>query len=49
VQDCAHQGIAQGWGFMLVLPAQTLEQIASLRRSWWRQYLIEFAKLILKK
>jgi hypothetical protein len=28
---------------------QTLEQIIGLQRSWWRQYLIEFAKLILKK
>jgi hypothetical protein len=35
---------------MLPLPtAQTLDQIVSLQRSWWRQYLTEFAKLILKK
>jgi hypothetical protein len=35
-------------GSMLMPTAQTLDQIVSLRRSWWRQYLIEFAKLVLK-
>jgi hypothetical protein len=29
--------------------AQTLDRIVSLQRSWWRQYLIEFAKLVLKR
>jgi hypothetical protein len=35
-------------GSMLMPTAQTLDQIVGLRRSWWRQYLIEFAKLVLK-
>jgi hypothetical protein len=30
---------------MLMPTVQTLDQIVSLQRSWWRQYLIEFAKL----
>jgi hypothetical protein len=34
---------------MLVPTAQTLEQIVSLQRSWWRQYLTEFAKLVLQR
>jgi hypothetical protein len=34
---------------MLVPTAQTLEQIASLQRTWWLQYLTEFARLLLSK
>ncbi len=33
----------------MVLPtAQTHDQIVSLQRTWWLQYLIEFAKLVEK-
>jgi hypothetical protein len=35
-------------GSMLMPTAQTLDQIVSLQRSWWRQYLIELTKLVLK-
>ena len=38
-----------GMGSMLLPTVQTLEQIVSLQRSWWRQYLMEFAKLLLSK
>jgi hypothetical protein len=34
---------------MLLPTAQTVDQIVSLQRSWWLQYLIEFAKLALKR
>jgi hypothetical protein len=34
----------------MILPtAQTLDQIASLQQSWWRQYLAEFAGLLLRR
>lgn len=33
---------------MLLPTAQTLEQIARLRRNWWLQYVSEFARLVLK-
>jgi hypothetical protein len=41
--------ILSGMDSMLLPTAQTLEQIVSLQRSWWRQYLMEFAKLLLSK
>jgi hypothetical protein len=34
---------------MPVPPAQMLDQIIGLQRSWWLQYLTEFAKLLLSK
>jgi hypothetical protein len=36
-------------GFHANADTQTLDRIVSLHRSWWLQYLIEFAKLALKR
>jgi hypothetical protein len=36
-------------GLMPIPTAQMLDQIVTLRRNWWLQYLTEFARLLLGK